>query len=125
MNYIGISSGFHDASVSVVKDGQILFAGHSERYSRNKNDKNLDVDLIKDALSYIDGPYELHYYEKPWLKTLRQLYSGERTHFSNIFVKNVIGPNFYKMLGGKTIHTHGHHHSHAAAGFQKIGRAHV
>ena len=41
MNYIGISSGFHDAAVSIVNDkGDILFAGHSERYSKNKHDKD-------------------------------------------------------------------------------------
>jgi carbamoyltransferase len=118
MNYIGISSGFHDASVTVLKDGQILFAGHSERYSKIKNDKNLDVDLIKDALSYIDGPHELHYYEKPWLKVLRQWYAGQKTHWSNIFTSNVIGKSYHEMLGKKTIHTHSHHLSHAAAGFQ-------
>ena len=42
MNYLGISSGFHDAAVSVIDDtGDILFAGHSERYSKNKHDKNI------------------------------------------------------------------------------------
>lgn len=118
MNYIGISAGFHDASIAVVNDGEIVFAGHSERYSKVKNDKNLDVDLIKDALLHTSGDYELHYYEKPWLKVLRQFYSGERTHWSNLFASNVIGKNFHKMLGRKTIHTHSHHLSHAAAGFQ-------
>ena len=35
MNYIGISAGFHDAAISIVDDyGNILFAGHSERYSK-------------------------------------------------------------------------------------------
>lgn len=118
MNYIGISTGFHDASVSVINNGEVVFAGHSERYSKLKNYKNLDVDLLKDALSYVNGDYELHYYEKPWLKVLRQLYAGQKTHWSNIFASNVIGKNFHSMLGKKSIHTHGHHLSHAAAGFQ-------
>ena len=35
MNYIGISAGFHDAALSVIDDsGNILFAGHSERYDK-------------------------------------------------------------------------------------------
>lgn len=118
MNYIGISTGFHDASVSVINDGKVVFAGHSERYSKIKSDKNLDVDLIKDALSYAGPEYELHYYEKPWLKVLRQLYAGQNTHWSNLFASNVIGRSYHKMMGKKTIHTHSHHLSHAAAGFQ-------
>jgi carbamoyltransferase len=118
MNYIGISTGFHDASVSVIRDGKVVFAGHGERYSKIKGDKNLDVDLIKDAMSYVGSDYELHYYEKPWLKVLRQLYAGQKTHWTNLFASNVIGRSYHKMMGKKTIHTHSHHLSHAAAGFQ-------
>ena len=66
MNYIGISAGFHDAAVSVVDtNGDILFAGHSERYSKNKHDKRLCNDIIKDAISYCSDEWEVHYYERP------------------------------------------------------------
>ena len=42
MNILGISSGFHDAGASVVNTaGDILFASHSERYSKQKHDPNL------------------------------------------------------------------------------------
>ena len=42
-NTLGVSAGFHDAGVSVVDSrGNILFAGHSERYSKKKHDKNLE-----------------------------------------------------------------------------------
>jgi len=119
MNYIGISCGFHDAAVSVVDDkGNILFAGHSERYSKNKHDKHLSIDLVKDALSYVDGDYEVHYYEKPLLKHLRQLRAGENPPLSNLSVKRIIGPSVMKLLDNKKVHTHSHHLSHAAAGFQ-------
>jgi predicted NodU family carbamoyl transferase len=41
MNILGISAGFHDAAATVISpDGEILFAGHSERYSKIKNDAN-------------------------------------------------------------------------------------
>ena len=43
---------FHDASVCVVEDGEILFAGHAERYSRQKNDAYLNKGLMKDALKH-------------------------------------------------------------------------
>ena len=39
MNILGISAGFHDAAISVInRQGDILFAGHSERYSKLKNE---------------------------------------------------------------------------------------
>lgn len=118
MDYIGISAGFHDASISVISNGDIVFAGHSERYSKIKNDKNLNADLIEDALSYITGEYEIHYYENPTLKYLRQLRAGQKPKLSTLFAKNVIGKEFHNMMCNKKIHTHGHHLSHAAAGFQ-------
>ena len=41
--YLGITAQSHDASAAVINDkGEILFAGHSERYSRIKNDPWLD-----------------------------------------------------------------------------------
>jgi carbamoyltransferase len=119
MNYLGISCGFHDASISVVNShGDILFAGHSERYSKIKNDNDLSTDLVIDALSYIDDNYELHYYEKPFKKFLRQLRAGENPKLYSLFPSQVIGNTIYDMLGKKNIHTHNHHLSHAAAGFQ-------
>jgi len=63
--------------------------------------------------------YEVHYYERPWVKYLRQVRSGEPRSIFNISAKNVVGPSIVKYeLGNKTIHTHNHHLSHAAAGFQ-------
>jgi carbamoyltransferase len=119
MHYLGISCGFHDAAISVIDDmGNIKFAAHSERYSKNKHDKNLCVDLVKDALSHLSGDYEVHYYEKPYLKYLRQLRAGERPPLRNLLASNIIGKDIMSMLGNRTIHTHSHHLSHAAAGFQ-------
>ena len=118
MDYIGISAGFHDASISVISGGNIVFAGHSERYSKIKNDKNLSVGLIEDALSYVDDEYELHYYENPILKYLRQLRAGQNPKLTTLFAKNIIGKDIHDMFGNRKIHTHGHHLTHAAAGFQ-------
>ena len=39
MNILGISAGFHDAAATVLsRQGDIVFAGHSERYSKKKHD---------------------------------------------------------------------------------------
>ena len=120
MKYIGLSCGFHDAGLSVVNDdGEILFAGHSERYSGIKHDKDIHSSLIKDALLYVGtDDYQLHYYERPLFKYLRKLRSGEPTNCSSIFAKNVLGKSNHELLNNKKIHTHNHHLSHAAAGFQ-------
>jgi carbamoyltransferase len=117
MNYIGISAGFHDAAISIVDDhGQILFAGHSERYSKNKHDKDVCEELLTDALKHTNSEYlEYHYYERPWLKSLRQLSSGEGFIWPTW--KKILGST-YSQIDKSKIHTHAHHLSHAAAGFQ-------
>jgi carbamoyltransferase len=117
--YLGISAGFHDAAISVIdKEGEIKFAGHSERYSKIKHDKNLHVDLVEDALSYTDEKFSVHYYENPVMKTLRQIRTGEDFELSNFSVKKMIGNDVYKILGNPKVNTYSHHLSHAAAGFQ-------
>ena len=117
MNYIGISAGFHDAAISIVDDhGNILFAGHSERYSKKKHDKDVCEELLTDALKHVNSDYlEYHYYERPWLKSLRQLRSGEG--FTWPTWEKILGSTYTHMSKPK-IHTHGHHLCHAAAGFQ-------
>ena len=67
----GVSAYNHDASIAVVEDNEILFAGHAERYSGIKNDPNLNHGIIQDALKY-GMPDEVHWYEKHWLKNLRR-----------------------------------------------------
>jgi carbamoyltransferase len=117
MNYVGISAGFHDASISVVDiNGKILFAGHSERYSKNKHDKDICKELLDDALSYTNSTdIEYHYYERPWVKALRQVRSGEGFNWPTW--KKILGDTYVHM-GEPKIRTHGHHLCHAAAGFQ-------
>ena len=77
---MGISMGFHDASVSVIDDGEILFAAHSERYSRVKNDPWLNKEIISEALTH-GKPDVIVLHERTWLKRLRNLLSGEWNAF--------------------------------------------
>jgi len=117
MHRLGISCGFHDAGVSVVDNhGSILFASHSERYSKNKHDANLCIPIIEDALSFIKGPYVIDYYERPWFKALRQLRAGQK--IGPLSLKTLIGPEIYEYMQEPKIYTHNHHLTHAAAGFQ-------
>ena len=53
MNILGIAAGFHDASATVLsRDGEILFAGHSERYSKIKSDPNISRGLVEDMYGF-------------------------------------------------------------------------
>ncbi len=118
MNYVGISCGFHDAALSVIDDnGDILFAGHSERYSKKKHDENLCGSLVGDANRYITSEYEIHYYERPYVKAVRQVLAGQTP--GPFDVKNIIGDSYKYLTRRKgKIKTHNHHLCHAAAGFQ-------
>lgn len=116
---LGISAGFHDAAASLIRsDGEILFAGHSERYSKNKNDADICIELLNEFCDYeIDI---IAYYERPWLKQLRNLVSGQGVDWRNMTIKQVL----HNQLGSwlqhppRSIQTYNHHLCHAAAGFQ-------
>ena len=114
---LGVSAGYHDAALSVVReDGEIVFAGHSERYSKIKNDPELSIELIDAAYDFdIDT---IAYYERPWMHNIQQLRSGEN-EFGYWTLRGTleshIGTNRIK---GRKLQAFSHHLSHAAAGFQ-------
>jgi carbamoyltransferase len=120
--YLGISAGFHDAAVSVITGhGDILFAGHAERYSKNKHDPHINQDLMTEALLHGE-PDVVAFYEKPWLKKLRNFYAGqynEALDFTDITVCKYLHKHVPISFHKKPLFLHaGHHLSHAAAGFQ-------
>jgi len=116
MNILGISAGFHDAAATVISpDGEILFAGHSERYSKKKNDPDLHAHLLQDA--YFCGLVgHTAYYERPWNKQFRQWYAGQGIEWHKITTRQILE----QQLGSvpRSYSSHNHHLSHAAAGFQ-------
>lgn len=116
-HYLGISAGFHDAAATVVNShGDILFAGHSERYSKLKNDADISIDLIAELGQYsID---RIAYYETPWKKQLRQLYSGQRVEWSKLSTKSILKQQLHGFYSELPVSTYSHHLSHAASGFQ-------
>lgn len=117
MNILGISAGFHDAGLTVVDShGEILFAAHSERYSKIKNDPNLCPAIVEESLSY--GTIgKIAYYERPWAKQLRRLYSGQGIEWSKLSVSHIVADQTGLEVEGP-VYTYNHHLSHAAAGFQ-------
>jgi carbamoyltransferase len=120
MNILGIAAGFHDAAATVIsRNGDILFAGHSERYSKRKNDAELCMPLIQDAIAYGGAIDHVAYYERPWLKQLRQLYSGQGIEWNKLTARRIINDQLnHKIQLPARISTHNHHQSHAAGGFQ-------
>lgn len=112
LTILGINETSHDASVSLIRNGEILFAGHAERYSKVKNDWYCNDNLLSDALKY-GYPDAIAYYEKPLLKKTRLLLRGgygdwnPKTGYGlkNIFGRPIPRYNFK------------HHYSHAAAGY--------
>jgi carbamoyltransferase len=105
MKILGINETSHDASVSLIEDGQILFAGHAERYSKQKNDWYVNDNLIADALNYGE-PDQIAYYEKPILKGSRLLIRGGLGDWK---------PKF--NIDGIPRKSFSHHYSHACAGY--------
>jgi carbamoyltransferase len=105
MIILGINETSHDASVSLIKDGEILFAGHAERYSKQKNDWYVNDSLIKDALQY-GRPDHIAYYEKPFLKASRLALRGGSGEWK---------PRF--NIDGVPRKSFSHHYSHASAGY--------
>ena len=119
MNILGISAGFHDAAAAVIDhQGHVLFASQSERYTRNKNDANIGHELAAELKNYDFDT--VAYYERPWAKQLRRLYTGEGVQWNQLtarsIVKQQLGPELYKQV--RHVHSYNHHLSHAAAGFQ-------
>ena len=99
MNVLGVSEGFHDAGVCLLRNDRIHFASHSERHSRKKGDKWIHPTQL--PKSKINKPDIIAYYEKPFRKNLRRLYAGQKWQSPR---------KKYDMYFG-------HHECHAAAGY--------
>jgi carbamoyltransferase len=104
MIILGINETSHDASISLIKDGEILFAGHAERYSKQKNDWYNNKEIYQDLLNY-GTPTHIAYYERPQLKRSRIFFRGGSADWK---------PNIPMDLPVKYFR---HHYSHACAGY--------
>ena len=116
----GISANSHDAALAVFyhrpwanNSMELLFASHSERYSGIKNDAHLNDKLISEAKKYGE-PDEIIWYERPFVKTLRQLRAGQGFKY---FGKNNISRYLRSYGVSAPIRYTDHHIAHAAAGY--------
>lgn len=109
----GISANSHDAALAVFCDEKLVFASHSERFSKIKNDPDLSQSLVDYAKKGWGDPQRIYWYEKPFYKSLRQLFAGQGFKFKENDVKN-----YLRKYGIEApIVTTNHHKSHAAAGY--------
>lgn len=105
----GINETTHDASISVIDNGDVLFAGHSERFSKEKNDWFNNDKIIDYALWY-GKPNKIAYYEKRWLKKSRILTRGGFGGGKPYYLER----EDLKWIPRESFT---HHYSHAAAGY--------
>jgi carbamoyltransferase len=114
----GINALNHDASIAVVIDGNLKFWERSSKYSSIPGDDKIHSGLLSDAItaSGHQGPDNVVWYERPWLKKLRQFRAGQY-HWA--FDMGELPSRYLKTvgLGYPKISYMPHHLSHAAAGF--------
>ena len=115
MKILGINALNHDAAIAMIQDGEVLFAGHSERYSGVKNDSELNSALFADSFRHGGKPDKVVYFERPYLKKLRQLRAGQ---YGEVLSRKNL-PSYYlrDFVGNSEIEYVQHHQSHAAAGY--------
>lgn len=113
----GIVGNSHDASVAVFKDQELKWAALAKDFSGVVNDPDLNWTLVSAAKDIAGNPDKVVWYERPFLKSLRQLRAGQGWLFGENNIKrylkqwDITCPIEYVQ----------HHHSHAAYGFYTSG----
>lgn len=111
----GINDSSHDAALSVVANGKIVFAGHSERYDKIKNSYCISENLVENALEY-GMPDSIAYFEKRFKKRARRaIFGGINGGYRNLY------KNKFSFLSNIPEVQFSHHASHAAAGYYTSG----
>jgi len=115
VQFVGISCLAHDAALAVLRDDQIVFAAHSERYSRRKNDPYLNGALLADAMQHVDNVERIVYYERPLLRKLRQVRAGQFGRALSTTPTRYL--QRFPPLRGRPVRVTSHHHAHAAGAY--------
>lgn len=107
----GLVGNSHDASLAVFQDNKLQWAALAKEFSGIPNDPHLNSSMVKYALDRWGGPNQAVWYERPFLKTLRQWRAGQgwllKENNIRSYLNNYIG---YSL----PIKYTQHHHSHAA-----------
>lgn len=103
----GINALNHGSSLAVFDDETLVSNKFSPSYT-------LDDGQLQDAL-LLGKPNRLFWYERPWVKKLRQLRAGQ---WNRVFDLQVLPSVYLNSIGVHTrINYTPHHASHAAAGY--------
>lgn len=137
-NILGVSCYYHDSAACLLREGEIVFAAHEERYTRKKHDESLPVNAAEHALKHagisIGDVDAVCFYEKPLLKFLDRIVPTYIEHWPRGFLsyhsamhewmqkKLWISQNIRRELGykGPVLFT-SHHESHAASAYYASG----
>jgi len=116
----GLVGNSHDASVAVFETKRkglgpnettkLLWAGLAKDFSGIPNDPHLNSEIIKHALDY-GRPDKVVWYERPFLKTLRQYWAGQGWLYGENNIRKYLD---VRGLRGIPISYTQHHLSHAA-----------
>jgi len=104
----GINALNHGSSLAVFSNGRLSMLRHSAS-------DRLDSNIIQSAYNYGD-PSTIFWYERPWLKKLRQLTAGQ---WNRVFNLDDLPSTYIKEIGTQysDLRYTPHHASHAAAGY--------
>lgn len=138
---LGLSAFYHDSAISIVRDGEILFAAQEERYSRKKHDERFPRLALQAGLKYLSlKPEDIDqvvFYEKPFLKFERILETSlafaprgflmfskampiwikEKLFQKQILKKELLSCGFSDDFVQSKIYFSDHHLSHAASAY--------
>ena len=73
----GMVGNSHDASLAVFNDEKLLWASLSKDFSKVPNDPNFNWTQLEVARQTYGAPKKIIWYERPFLKTLRQWRAGQ------------------------------------------------
>lgn len=119
----GITANNHDASIAVfehkilgltdTKKLKLLWAGMTKDFSNIPNDPHLNDAMVDYLMKEFGAPKKIYFYERPFLKSIRQLLAGQGFKFKQNNIKKYLARyNIYAPI--KYIR---HHKAHAAYGY--------
>ena len=107
----GMVGNSHDASIAVFDKNELKWAALAKDFSEIPHDPHFNKEMIYYAFDKWGGPIEAIWYERPLLKTMRQLYAGQgwllKENNIRKYLKQHIGYNV-------PVKYTQHHESHAA-----------
>jgi len=101
----------HDASLAVFDRDELLWAGLAKDFSGIPNDPHLNKELLSYATERWGYPSYILWYERPILKSIRQLWAGQGWMFKENDIEQYFIDRGIKYPYIMYIQ---HHHSHAA-----------